>query len=113
MMNFKELADKLDRRYADDVTYVSGIIDTIQEMIDDELVAEMPEIAIEQCEKEEIDTGYWEYVGVDGIPLENFVDNPNEKSALILQITYDEKDKLLWIDIVPNVDSWSYYVGED
>ena len=72
----------------------------------------MPNIQIEKCVNEEIERGLWGYVGVDGISIDEFVNNDNEKSALILEAEYDEEDDILWLNIIPNVDAYDYYVGD-
>lgn len=112
-MTFKELARKLSRKYSDECDYVSSIVEYIKDLIDEGELECMPNICVEKCRSIEIERGYWGYEGVYEMPLSDFVGNPKEKEAVILDITFGDYDNdNLWIDIIPNVDSWDYYVGE-
>ena len=111
-MSIQELIDKLNSKYSNDVHYVSSIIDAMEEYIECGELDVMPNIIVMSCESIEIERGLWGYEDVEILPLNNFVGNKDERSAVILSMEYDNDSDTMYIDIIPNVTMYDYYVGD-
>lgn len=106
-MTIKELVKLLNKRYKEDSHYISSIIEDIDEYVE---MGESYDIKIEvvTCEKEEIETGLWEYVATDAFDAREYAKNPAERCGYVVDITFC--DGILEIWFVPGVTSEDLYL---
>lgn len=117
MMTIKELANLLHKRYCDDCTYVSSIIEDIDDYRE---IGEVSNVKLEvvTCQKEEIERGLWEYCALDTFDGREYSKNPDEKSGYVVDITLCEDIIEVWLvpnvkDDCPDSDYWERYAWEE